>query len=143
MDLGFLWELGDQMHLGMFFRDLLNSMKYDNTARKVSYSEQVPRNWTIGFFRQFGDNVLLALDWEPALYKDTNSKVHTGTEIKVFHMLFLRAGMWQNLAADMNRNYSLGLGIHLKKRRFQIQFDFAYLINDLANSPRISLSLYH
>ena len=33
--------------------------------------------------------------------------------------------------------------LQINKKRFGGQFDFSYVMNDIANTPRISISIYH
>ncbi len=143
IDLGLLWSVDKQTRFGIFARDLFNSMIYNNKTMESRYNEAVPTELILGFSRQVGKNALLALDWQPSIYADTYAKIRLGGEITFFKMLVLRGGLWQNIDAVVNRNYSLGLGLNIKRKNFGVKFDFAYLINDLANAPRISFSIYH
>ena len=143
LELGALWRLGEQLRAGFFLRDLLNNMKYDNSARKVSYSEKVPTTLIFGLARKFGDRFVLAINWQPKMETGRPAKFHIGGELAPMRLIRLRAGMWQNLAADVNRNYGLGIGLNYVHKALTLRFDFAYLVNDLASSPRISFSLLH
>ena len=142
-DLGFIWQAPGKTNIGLFLRDFANNMSYDNTTRQVKYSENVPTSLILGFAKKIHSHTNLAIDFEISLYKDNVDKIHVGGEVTLLKMILLRGGMWQNIDTNINRNYSVGVGLNVKKRNFGIQFDFAYLINDLANSPRISFSIFH
>lgn len=143
VDLGLLWSVDQQTRFGVFARDFFNNMVYKNRTMQSRYSEAVPTELIFGLSRRIGKNARLALDWQPSIYADTYAKIRLGGEITFFKMIVLRGGMWQNMDAVVNRNYSLGLGLNIRRRNFGVKFDFAYLINDLANTPRISFSIYH
>ena len=143
VDLGLIYQIGKRTRAGIFCRDMINNMTYHNTTRNTVYAERVPTTLTGGIASQLKENILFAADFEKGLYSDTYNKIHIGGDVRLLRVLHLRSGLWQNMAKELNRNYSLGFGIEFVKSRLGVQFDFAYLINDLANSPRISLSLLH
>jgi|Deesub1362B_J571_1020462.scaffolds.fasta_scaffold01781_10 hypothetical protein len=143
MELGFLWEPSENLRIGTFLRNLINNMTYDNTARKVVYREKVPFRWTLGLSRSFGSALLFALDWEPRLYDDVPGKLRLGAEFRPMRMMVFRGGFWQNLSADINRHFALGAGLNIRRAKIHAAIDFAYLFSDLANSQRISLSLFY
>ena len=143
VDFGVMKYIGRGARFGLYLRDAVNSLTYDNSTRGVSYSESVPAGLVLGIAQRIHKTAILAIDLEKSLYADVVDKIHIGSELSVIKYLVIRGGMWQNVKAEVNRNYSLGLGIRIVKRSFGAQFDFAYLFNDLANSPRISFSLLH
>jgi len=142
-DLGILWKLDQATQFGIFGRDLINNMNYNNKTRQVEYAEKIPAALIFGLSRQFGKAAVFAIDWDKSLHEDTTEKVHIGGEVTLFKILMLRAGLWQNMDTYRNLNYSLGFGLQIIKHKLGAQFDFAYIFNDLANTPRISLSIYH
>ena len=143
IDLGFLWSLDKSTNFGIFARDIINNVSYDNTTTDKKYDEIVPPGLIFGLSRQFGKSFLLGFDWEKSLHSDTVEKFHIGGELSLLEMLYFRGGMWQNVDTYLNRNYSVGLGLKINKHRFGGQIDFSYVMNDLANTPRFSLSIYH
>lgn len=140
-DLGFIKTFGRGSRFGLFIRDAANSMTWDNSTRGESYSESIPAALLIGVAQRVHKKAILALDFDKALYSDVEDKIRLGLEMSPMKYIVLRGGMWQNVQAEVNRNYSLGLGVRVAKRTFGAQFDFAYIFNDLANSPRVSFSL--
>ena len=143
LDLGFVKTMGKGTRFGLFLRDVANSLTYNNTTRGVTYSESIPAALVTGIAQRIHKQAILAVDLEKALYNDIADKIHVGTELSVLKFMVLRGGMYQNIKAEVNRNYSMGVGIRIDKKSFGAQFDFAYLVNDLANSPRISFSLLY
>ena len=143
LDLGLMWKVGKKSNFGIFYRDMLNNVSYDNTTRKDKYMENVPATLIFGLSRKANPYFLFALDWEKSLHSDVPEKVHIGGEFSLMDMFYFRGGLWQNIDAYLNRNYSIGLGCRLTKARFSGQMDFSYVMNDLANTPRFSISIFH
>jgi len=143
LDFGLMWQLSKRSRVGVFARDLVNSMTYDNTTLNKSYAENIPAGLVLGVSQKINRQSTLALDWEKSLYADTFDKVHLGAEVTIFKVIMVRGGVWQNIDSEPNRNYSTGMGLNMLIGRIGLQFDFAYLINDLAHTPRVSLSLTH
>ncbi|MBN2414048.1 type IX secretion system membrane protein PorP/SprF [candidate division KSB1 bacterium] len=143
LDFGVMWQFSKRSRVGIFARDLVNSMTYDNTTLNKSYSENIPAGLIFGVSQRINQQSVLALDWEKSLYADTFDKVHLGAEVTVFKVIMVRGGVWQNIDSEPNRNYSTGMGLNMLVGKIGLQFDFAYLIYDLAHTPRVSLSLTH
>jgi hypothetical protein len=143
LDFGMIKNLGRGTRFGLFLRDSINNLSYDNSTRAESYSESVPAGLVLGVAQRIHKTAVLAIDLEKSLYSDVADKVHIGSELSLMKYIVVRGGMWQNIKADVVRNYSVGFGVRIAKRSFGAQFDFAYLFNDLANTPRISFSLLH
>jgi len=143
MDFGLMWQITPRTRVGVFARDVVNSINYDNETLGTSYSEGVPGGLIFGMSQKITMQSTVALDWEKALYEDVSDKIHLGAEVTFFKVILCRGGIWQNMNAEVNRNYSFGMGLNMLAGKVGIQFDFAYLINDLAHTPRVSLSLTH
>ncbi len=143
LDFGLMWQITRRTRAGVFARDVVNSMAYDNKTLGTSYSEGVPAGLIFGMSQKITMQSTIVLDWEKSLYDDTSDKVHLGAEVTFFRVIMCRSGIWQNMDAEVNRNYSFGMGLNMLAGKVGIQFDFAYLINDLAHTPRVSLSLTH
>jgi len=142
LDLGMLWQWSPRLAFGIFARDVVNTMTYNNTTRQVKYSESVPPALLLGTAYHIYDNWVIAADLDKSLASDTKDKLSVGSEYRLLNILLLRCGFTQNLDVEVNRKYSLGLGLRYHRGGLGIQFDFAYLFSDLANTPRVSTSIY-
>lgn len=143
LDLGLMWNVGKKSNFGIFYRDMINNVSYNNETRDDTYTENVPAALIFGISRKSNDYFLFAMDWEKSLYSDVPEKVRLGGELTLFEMFYFRGGMWQNIDSYLNRNYSVGLGVRLSKSRFSGQFDFSFVRNNLADTPRFSISIFH
>ena len=140
-DLGAQWQATDRLSVGFLFRDVFSTISYNND-RTEKYSEGVPRTLVLGLATRARDNLIFVLDLDKSLYADSEDIIHFGVEVTLFRLLALRAGWIQNIGADLNRDYTLGLGIQRQfSDRIGLSFDFAYLFQDLENTPRVSTNI--
>lgn len=143
MDLGFQWRVTAKFYTGLILRDLISPVSYHNKTLDKSYSEPVPPALRFGAVCSAIKNLLLAADWDKALSDDTHDKLHAGMEYKILNIFVLRAGFNQAIGIETNRKYTLGLGlIYTKKSVLCISLDFAYEFFFLANTPKVSTSIW-
>lgn len=142
LDLGVQWELPGRLSTGMVLRDAVNSLKWNNTFRNITYYQDVPWALIIGVAFRSPPNFALAVDLNKSLHSDTIDRLQMGIEKRLFGIFYPRAGYSQNIAAEVNRKYTLGLGIELRRFRMGLSFDFAYLFSELKNTPRISSTFF-
>lgn len=142
LDLGILWRPTKAWYLGVFFRDIQSEVIYNNTTRKVQYSETIPPGLVFGTSYRVTRSLLLASGLDKSLAKDTYDKLSAGIESRVFNIISLRGGISQELSKDAPRKYALGFGLIGTTARFSVIFDFAYQFYHLANTPRVSTTIY-
>jgi hypothetical protein len=83
----------------------------------------------------------MSLSLNRSLHSDGTDRLSAGYENRLWNLLVLRAGYGQEITADPERLYTLGLGLeHDLGSTWHLAFDFAYLFQDLANTPRVSLT---
>jgi long-subunit fatty acid transport protein len=141
VDLGLMWCLSEKISLGMLWRDLYNDITW-NSSTSGEYSESTPTELTFGAsYRPFANSVM-ALDVRKALYSDVEDRLLLGVEQNIFKIIYLRAGWGQNIGAKYrNQDIAVGFGISQAWKRLQFGFDFAYMLNDLQNTPRTGMTL--
>ncbi len=142
MDLGLRWKVSSAWTAGVLLRDAWNRMEYDNETRGVSYDESVPSALVLGTAYMPRENLVFTFDADKALYGDVSDRFAAGAEWMLFRTLFLRAGFSQAAGGDPNRKVSYGAGLQHFGRRFGVRFDFAYQTTVLANTPRVSTSVW-
>ena len=145
LDLGLMWIFSEKISFGMLLRDLLNDITWNSSQIELGdseYSESVPLEWTIGASYRHSPSSVIVIDVRKALYKDVDDRLIVGIEQKVFKIIYLRAGWGQNIGAKYsNQEIGMGFGIVKQLKNFDFQFDFAYMLNDLKNTPRLGVSL--
>jgi hypothetical protein len=145
IDLGLLYDLTDQTSFGLMWRDLLAPVSWDavneaGTAR--GGGEGVPMALVMGTAHRWSEDVTMTLSLDRSLHSDAADRLAAGYENRLWNLIALRAGYGQEIAADPDRLYSLGLGLeHDLSAAWHLAFDFAYLFHDLAGTPRVSLTM--
>jgi long-subunit fatty acid transport protein len=144
-DLGVLYAVGQRTMVGLMWRDILAPVSWDahnevRTAR--GGGESVPMALALGAAQRLGDDVAVSLNLDQSLTADTADRIRMGYENRLWDMLFLRLGYGQQINATPDRLYAVGLGVAGDVREsWHLQFDMAYLFHELANTPRVSLTL--
>lgn len=144
-DLGLLYAVGERTTVGLMWRDILAPITWDahndaGTAR--GGGEPIPMALILGTAHRLSDKANVSLNLDRSLTSDTSDRLRVGYENCLWDMLFLRAGYGQQINAAPDRLYTLGLGVAGDIRKaWHVQVDFAYLFHELANTPRVSLTL--
>ena len=145
IDLGLLYDLTDRTSLGLIWRDILAPVSWqaDNeTGTARGGGEGVPMTLVMGTAHRWSEDVTMSLSLDRSLHQDAADRLAAGYENRLWDLIILRAGYGQEITADPDRLYSLGLGLeHDLSATWNLAFDFAYLFHDLANTPRISLTM--
>ncbi|MBC8205174.1 hypothetical protein ISS30_00190 [bacterium] len=140
-DFGIMVIPNDKFSAGLLFRDLVNDITW-NSSSSGKYSESVPEELTIGFSYKPTSRSIVAFDLRKALYKDVEDRIIIGVEQQLFGLLKLRAGWGRSLSAEYsNQDIALGLGLYRAIGKLDFMFDFAYMLNDLKNTPRVGASI--
>ena len=143
IDLGAQWMISPIFFTGILLRDIVSPVSYHNKTLDKTYSESVPPTLIIGAVYSAIKNLLLAADWEQVLSADNNDKFHIGMEYKIINIFVLRAGLNQPIDRSSDKKYTLGLGLFYKKKGvLSLSFDFAYEFFFLANTPKVSTSIW-
>lgn len=142
IDLGLRWKIHPRWTTGLLIRDMINNVTYNNETRNTSYGESVPAALIFGSACLARPNLIFALDWDKALYRDMQDKISAGGEWMLFKLVFVRAGWSQNVSGPASRKLNWGLGLQYFKKDFGVRFDFAYQTHFLATTPRVSTSIW-
>jgi hypothetical protein len=142
LDIGIHYHVSNKWALGLLLRDAWNRVNYDNRTRGKRYSESVPAALIVGTSYSPAANLIFALDFDKALYKDVRDRFLAGLEWRLMKIVFFRTGLSQSLEGDPNRKLNWGLGLQHIRKRFGVRFDFAYQVNFLANTPRVSTTVW-
>lgn len=141
LDLGMMWFVSEKISAGMLWRDIYNDIGW-NSSVSGSYNEAVPSEFTFGASYRYSENTVAVIDMRKSLHLDVEERIMVGVEQKVFKIIQLRGGIGQNIGARYrNQDVSFGLGINQQLKSMNFNFDFAYILNDLKNTPRAGVSL--
>lgn len=147
-DFGVLYHLNEKIKVGLMFRDIYSPLfwnsKVDNPDKKAKgkYSELIPFEPTIGTAFKVAEQITVVTDYTSVVRKDVSDKLRAGMEISMFKILSLRGGVQYFLNNEKDEKYSIGLGMNFgagKERR--IRLDYTFMMEELANSQRISIGL--
>ena len=143
MDFGVQWKISQRFISGFMIRDFVSPVSYINETLKETYNEAVPTTVILGLAYLANKSLVFTADWNRALLDENVSKINAGMEYKIFRICTLRAGFSQPLEADLKKKYNLGLGLFVvKNKKLSLCFDFAYEIYFLANTPKVSTTIW-
>jgi hypothetical protein len=148
IDFGLTFDATERARFGVLIRDFYAPMNWKSQARNTeyqargSYDEGMPLVVIFGSSLKVRDNMLVAADFQPATSSEGTSYVRAGLEVRLVNVLLLRAGSEQGVNDLDDEKYTLGTGIDLRvKDRLRIRSGFAYVIEPLQNSQRISFTV--
>jgi hypothetical protein len=148
VDLGLLYRPNDRVGFGVVYRDVMNTFQWDsenasttNPARG-SYSENLPSELILGSsFKAFRSTTVVA-DYKPALSSDIDPMLRMGMETGFMDVLFLRGGAEYRVNSFDDERYTAGVGIKTPSvAGLRLRLDYAYLIDPLKPSQRISIAI--
>lgn len=141
LDLGFMWQASPKVSVGMLLRDLFNGMSW-KSSQSGTYSESIPAEFVIGASYKHTRNSVIAVDYRKALYDDVDNRIMVGFEQRIFRFIALRTGWGRNVGGEEpNQEIAFGLGVGKSMKNFDFAFDFAFMLNDLQNTPRAGVTL--
>lgn len=141
LDLGLMWQVSSKVSIGMLFRDLMNDLTWESSA-SGAYSESVPAEMVIGASYKHTRNSALVIDFRKSLHLDVDDRIMVGFEHIYFKYIALRTGWGQNIGAEEpNQDVAFGVGVSRSMKTFDFSFDFAFMLNDLQNTPRAGITL--
>jgi hypothetical protein len=96
----------------------------------------------LGTTRRLGEAQIISVNMDRSFSSDADDRIRLGYENRLWDMISLRGGYGQQINADPDRLYSLGLGVAADVgQNWAVAFDFAYLFHHPANTPRFSLNI--
>lgn len=148
MDLGVMVQPSDRIKLGVVVRDMFAPMSWSSSARSTEYTargdydESLPYDVIAGASLKLTDNILTVVDFQPATSSERTNWVRAGVEGRLMKLVKLRAGTEQGINDLDDEKFTLGTGLDIKIRdKVRLQSDFAYVIDPIQNSQRISFTV--
>ena len=109
---------------------------------KGDYEEGMPMEVIFGSSFKVSKNVLLVADYQPAMTEERTDWVRVGAESRLMNILMLRVGTEQGINSLDDDKITLGSGLDIAiKDKLRLQADFAYVIDPIHHSQRISFSI--
>jgi hypothetical protein len=114
MDLGFLWELSDQIRYGLLLRDVPVVNRWKNMSTGQRYFENNATTLHMGGTFQAGYSTFLVAEGQLPIYKDQPWKMAGGIEQEVFRFFVLRAGIQKEIQSMIETPWKITGGFGLK-----------------------------
>jgi hypothetical protein len=130
--------------MGLMLRDIYspvswNSQSASNLAQG-KYTEVIPFETVVGTSYNVFDELTVTADLQPSFSKEVSNMIRGGAELRLFRFLYVRAGL-QNMINDQNdERFVFGLGLNINVAKSVVHFNYTYLIEQLANSNRLTIS---
>lgn len=145
LDLGLLWYLTDRTSMGLMWRDIFAPVDWqasNQTGTAQGGGESIPMALMVGTAHRWSDGATMSVSLDRSLHSDAADRISMGFENRLWDLICVRAGYGQQITAAPDRLYALGLGVENDfGMSWKLSFDFAYLFHQLANTPRVSLTL--
>ena len=141
LDVGWLLNLS-RIRVGLVLQELISQFRWQSSGRG-SYEQSMVRKLRFGIAYAVPE-IRMAVDFEPALYRDAADRIAVGLETQFMKWFVLRAGVAQNVGGlEQNKTYALGTGVYGQFRRSGfIAVQLGYRNNDLGNQWQVSLDLF-
>jgi hypothetical protein len=145
LDLGFQWELAENIRYGLVFKDAPAVKHVANTARDAKYYEYLPTTLAMGGSFQANYATFLVCEGHIPLYDDQTWRFAGGVERVIFRVIRIRAGIEKEAYFDTPWKFTGGFGINITPEARFMQYlvvDGSYEYNTLdvfAHPVNISL----
>jgi opacity protein-like surface antigen len=132
LDLGLKWELTENIHYGLLFKNVPSFGHWNNTLTDTSYGETSPATLAMGGTFQANYATFLICEGHIPLNEDQPWVFAGAVERELFGLLKIRAGIEK--MADFNTPwlYTGGLGFKVMLNRKYVILDVSYQYNTLA-----------
>jgi len=141
LDLGMLYTLSPKMTLGASMKNIFDFVSWNSSARGM-YTQGSPFRFIGGIALYPRANLLFGIDFEKSFHTDTHDRLHFGMERRIFNIISLRTGAYQDMVASAPMNYHFGFGAqYTSSNNMTFLFDAAYLVQEISNSIRFSFSV--
>jgi hypothetical protein len=124
IDLGFLWEVSEQIRYGLHFKDVPVINKWKNVSTGESYFEPHAATLNMGGALQVGYMTLLVAEGQIPIYKEQNWKMAGGIEQEIFKVIFVRLGMQKVIMKESGWKMTSGLGITVKNVSVDASYEY-------------------
>lgn len=134
LDLGLRWELTENIHYGLLFRNVPSICKWNNTATDTVYGEAVPPTLSMGGTFRANYATFLICEGRVPLNEDQPWVFAGGIEREMFGVLNLRIGIQKEADFDTPWKFTGGFGLDLNTKSIfgkSLAIDGSYEYNTL------------
>jgi hypothetical protein len=145
LDLGVKYRISKVLNVGLVLRDIFAPFSWnsqnDNPLKPArgSYSESMPFKSVIGISLRPSDEFIINSDYQPSILNDEFNIIRFGAEYTVFRLVSFRVGSEQIINSLKDEKYSFGLGFAYNIGSIKILANYAYVLEQLANTSRFSI----
>jgi hypothetical protein len=145
LDLGVKYRVSKVLNVGLVLKDIFAPFSWnsqnDNPLKPArgSYTESMPFKSVIGISLKPSNEFIINADYQPSILNDEFNIVRFGAEYTVFRLVSFRAGSEQIINSLKDEKYSFGLGFAYKIGSVKILANYAYVLEQLANTSRFSI----
>lgn len=139
IDLGFMWELADNIRYGLLLRDVPVVNRWKNISTGKSYFEPHASTLHMGGIFEAGYSTFLIAEGQIPLYRDQVWKMSGGIEQEIFKFMVLRAGVQKEIQSTRETPWKLTGGFGVKVN--SIELDGSYEYNTLRLFDVIDVSV--
>lgn len=149
LDLGVIYDASEDLRFGIFLRDIYAPFFWDSqtdnpdSGVKGSYNERIPFEMAIGSSYRVSDHTRFSFEYRPTFDEEQDHAVRVGVERIFLNVLALRAGTEQWINNMDDDKYMLGVGIITPEiSGISANFNYTYVIDELANTHRIGFQIH-
>lgn len=147
LDLGLVYRASEELRFGVMLRDIYAPVYWNSKTRnsesnpKGNYMERIPFEAAIGTSWTAGGRTIVSLEYKPSFDSEQDDALRLGFERTIVDILSIRLGTEQWLNNRDDDKYMLGAGLRVPLADYQVQVNYGYIIDDIANTHRIGLQV--
>ncbi len=145
LDIGLKYRISKVLNIGLALKDIYAPFSWnsqnDNPLKPArgSYTEAMPFKSVVGISLKPSEELVINADYQPSLLNDEFNIIRFGAEYTVLELVSFRAGSEQVINSLKDEKYSFGLGFAYKIASVKIIANYAYVLEQLANTSRFSI----
>lgn len=139
IDLGFLWEISEQIRYGLLLKDLPVISRWKNVSTGETYYQSNATTLHMGGTFRAGYKTFLIGEGQIPLTREQNWKMAGGIEQELFRYFLFRAGLQKELQTTIESPWKVTGGLGINVKRFTL--DGSYEYNTLKVFDVINISL--
>jgi len=141
LDLGFLWEINDQIRYGFLFKNLPLLNRWKNESTNKSYFEPGAATLHMGGSFKAGYTTFLIAEGQIPLGKEQAWVMSGGIEQEIFRVIFIRAGLQKEIFSEIKNAWKVTSGFGINFNKFILDGSYEYNTNKMFDVINVSLKI--